>query len=219
MAQTLSVTEIAARATSQRPAFNVPWRPALQQYAAAYQNAAAGTRGVDPCMLAAIVARESGGQNILQIGLAPGPGCGVGLCQITSGVDWSVSSAPTYPNYGPLLDPNINLQVAAHEFLDPLLQMFPNNHIAVFAAYNVGGGAVKKEVAAGLSPDAWTTGHDYGTAVFSDWINFVAASLGVNVDWANHKPVAPAAPPTSGPLARPPQLVPGGDVNSDLSNN
>ena len=56
-------------------------------------------------MLAAIVCRETGGQNILQIGMAPGPGCGVGLTQITSGVDWSVASAPTYPGYGPLLDP------------------------------------------------------------------------------------------------------------------
>lgn len=183
--QTLPVPEVAARGAHQRPAFNVTWRPALMQYTAAYTRAAREASLVQPCMLAAIVARETGGQNILQIGLPPGPGCGVGLTQITSNVDWSVLSTPTYPGYGPLLDAHINLLVCAVEFLDPLLRTFPDAHVAAFAAYNAGPGAVRAAQGRGLSPDAWTTGHDYGAAVFESWINFTAASLGVTADWAH----------------------------------
>jgi hypothetical protein len=193
------------------------------KFASNFKNAAQGTQHVDACMLAAIVARESGGQNILQTGMAPGPGCGVGLCQITAGVDWSNGAAPAYPGFGSLLDPDVNLRVAAHAFLDPLLSMFPSNHIAAFAAYNAGPGNVQAELKKGLAPDAWTTGHDYGTDVFTSWINFAAASMGVNVDWAGHQVSAPAAPPSSGPLAPPrtPASV-GGPSQSDLgdlSNN
>jgi hypothetical protein len=184
----LSVQDVAAKGAQLRPDFKISWRPALAAYAAHYSLAAKATAHVQPCMLAAIVCRETGGQNILQIGIPPGPGCGVGLTQITSGVDWSVSSTPSYPGYGPLLDAQTNLRVCATEFLEPLLDMFPDNHLAAFAAYNVGAGNVQAELKDGLSPDAWTTGHDYGTAVFESWINFTAASCGDNADWANYKP-------------------------------
>jgi hypothetical protein len=171
----LTINQIATKGAQLRPAFNVPWRPALQAYAAQYLAAAKATDLVQPCMLAAIVARETGGQNILQIGMPPGPGCGVGLTQITSGVDWT------------LLDPQTNLRVCAHEFVEPLLTMFPDNHLAVFAAYNVGAGNVQQELKQGLSPDAWTTGQDYGAAVFQSWIDFTAASMGDTADWTNFK--------------------------------
>ncbi len=184
----LTVAQVAAKGAQLRPDFKISWRPALAAYAAQYTVAAKATDLVQPCMLAAIVCRETGGQNILQIGMPPGPGCGVGLTQITSGVDWSVASAPTYPGYGPLLDPQTNLRVCASEFLEPLLNMFSDNHLAAFAAYNVGAGNVQQELKEGLSPDAWTTGHDYGTSVFESWINFTAASCGDNADWANYKP-------------------------------
>ena len=66
--------------------------------------------------------------------------------------------------------------------------MFPDNHLAAFAAYNVGAGNVEQELKQGISSDAWTTGHDYGMLVFESWINFTAASCGDNVDWANYQP-------------------------------
>src|ERR1700743_3302095 len=118
MAKILSVQSIATLALERKPSFHVPWRPALMQYALMYSQAVRDCRLADPCMLAAIVARESSGQNILQRGVAPGPGCGVGLCQITSDVDWTNISAPYYPGYGNLLDALTNLEVGAHVFLE-----------------------------------------------------------------------------------------------------
>lgn len=185
--QALPVQAIAARGAQLKPALSVPWRPALMQYAAAYSDAAQKASLVQPCMLAAIVARETGGQNILQIGMPPGPGCGVGLTQITSNVDWTSPASPAYPGYGPLLDVATNLRVCAIEFLDPLLRMFPDNHVAAFAAYNAGPGAIAAALARGQSPDALTTGHDYGVAVFESWINFTAASIGAGVDWTTYR--------------------------------
>jgi len=158
------------------------------QYASFYSDAVVGCTLADPCMLAAIVNRESGGQNILQEGMAPGLNCGVGVCQITAGVSWTEIASPSYPGIpGSLLDPKTNLYVAAHYFLEPALERFPDNHVAAFAAYNLGSSGVSTELAEGLSPDSWTTGNNYGASVFQDWINFVAASIGENVDWASYK--------------------------------
>ena len=219
MTQFLSVSKIAEMAFRERPNFNVPWRPALMRYAEGYREAASDTAFVDPCMLAAIVARETGGQNVYQFGVPAGPGCGVGICQITSGVDWSVLSSPSFPGYGPLMNPDVNLQVSAKEFLDPLLRSFPGSHLSAFAAYNLGAKAVKQELRLGLSPDSWTTHHDYGTDVFTSWITFAAVSLGYNVDWANHKPTAPPAPPRRGPLASHVPHPFSRDPSSDLTND
>lgn len=183
----ISVPEVAQTDAQRRPSFDVPWHPALMRYAGQYRNAADRTARVTPCMLAAIVNRETGGQNIVQIGAPRGPGSGVGLTQITSGVDWSNLDDPIYPGYGSLLDPQINLDVCAIEFLEPLLVEFDGNHQAAFAAYNAGAGAVSQALALGLSPDAYTTGHDYGRSVFRDWIDFSAVSLGIDVetvDWS-----------------------------------
>src|SRR5580692_9393946 len=110
MGKILTVQAIAVIALSKKPAFRVPWRPALQQYSALYTEAVEGCKLADPCMLAAIVAQESGGANILQRGMAPGPGCGVGLGQITSGVDWSDPIHPKFQGYD-LFDPLQNLHV------------------------------------------------------------------------------------------------------------
>jgi hypothetical protein len=65
--------------------------------------------------------------------------------------------------------------------------MFPDNHLAVFAAYNVGAGNVQQELKEGLSPDAWTTGQDYGVAVFQSRSDFTPASMGDTADWTNFK--------------------------------
>jgi hypothetical protein len=185
---TLTVADVSAKGAAQKPRFNLPWRPAFMRYADGFERAAAETKLVQPCMLAAIVARETGGQNIFQIEMAPGAGCGVGLCQITSNINWGVLSAPTFPGYDPLLDPSVNLLVAAKDFLQPLLEEFPDSHLAAFAAYNAGPGNIDKALAAGLSPDERTTNHDYGSDVFASWINFTAASIGVVVDWTDYRP-------------------------------
>lgn len=181
----LTAPRLVALDIQQRPVFNVEWHPELMKYAAAYTTAAQSAAGrVTPCMLAAIVERESGGQNIYQAGIAHGPGCGVGLTQITFGVDWSDPAHPVYPKYGDLFDPAINLKVAAVEFLAPLLGQFPDNHRAAFAAYNAGAGAVSRALAQGKDPDSVTARGDYGSDVFFHWVNFVAVSLGESVDWS-----------------------------------
>lgn len=181
----LTVHQVAALCAQKRPAFNVPWRKAIMRYAALYTEAVAGCALTEPCMLAAIVDRESGGENILERGMIPGPGTGAGICQITFGTQWS-GPFPSFPGYGNLMDPLTNLRVAAHEFLEPALRKYPNDHVAAFAAYNLGIGGVGLELAEHLSPDAWTTGQDYGSSVFTDWINFSAASMNVDVAWSQY---------------------------------
>lgn len=182
-----SVYVIAQLAAKERPSFLMPRRPALMQYTELFDQAAKETASVDPCMLAAIVNHESGGRNVIHDCAAPGPGCGVGLCRIASGVVWSKSASPNYPGFGDPLDPLTNLRIAATEFLQPALDQFPFNHIAAFAAYNLGIDAVREEIAEGLDPDERTTGANYGHAVFSDWINFAATSRGYTADWSTWK--------------------------------
>ena len=183
----MTVTEIVAADAQARPAFHVPWRPALMALVSAF-NVASETRLVTPCIMAAVADRETNGQNIFQLGVPRGPGCGVGPWQITSGVDWTDLAHPTFPNYGDLTDVMVTARVAAHEFLEGVLEQFPSSHVAAFAAYNLGGGAVAREIAAGISPDAWTTDHDYGLDVFTRFVNFTAATQGVPVDWSTWKP-------------------------------
>jgi hypothetical protein len=181
----ITVQQVAALSATKKPAFMVPWRKALMKYAPLYTAAVAGCALTEPCMLAAIVDRESGGENLLQRGMIPGAGTGAGICQITWGVQWS-GVFPFYPGYGNLMDPLTNLRVAAHEFLDPALRKYPNDHIAAFAAYNLGIQGVGLELAQHLSPDAWTTGQNYGFSVFTDWINFSAVSMSVDVAWSQY---------------------------------
>lgn len=185
MALVLDVHSIAARDCAEKPDFAVTWRPALYALRGALAIARVTVK-VTPNMLAAIAARETGGLNVLQYGVPPGPGCGVGPWQITSGVDWSDPANPRYPGFGELLDPGVSARVAAACFLEPMLERFPGSHQAAFAGFNLGGGAVAQEIADGLPVDAWTTDHDYGADVFTHWINFAAVSFGANVDWASY---------------------------------
>jgi hypothetical protein len=194
VAATPSQAELAKRALTERPAFHVMAHPELMRYAANYSRAASGTAAVDPCMLAALVHRESGGQNILQYGMPAGPGCGVGLCQITSGVDWSNPATPVYPGFGLLLDIDVNLRVAATAFLDPLLKQFAGNHLAAFAAYNAGAGAVQNALRAGRSPDSVTAGGNYGSDVMATWLSFVASSLGTAIGTVSGDDFEPGPP-------------------------
>jgi hypothetical protein len=155
-------------------AFNAPSHPSLNALAVSINNQAKAG-GVPPCALAAIVANETGGRNVLQEGVAPGPGCGVGLCQITSGVDWTNMDQPTYQADGKswaLLDPSSNLFVAAKYYLAPNIfdllddrEKHPAQYAEfsgeilyfAFAAFNAGLGEVISAVRVGHDPDGYTT--------------------------------------------------------------
>jgi len=166
--------------------FNDPAHPALMQYRNDIQYAA-DQAGIPACLLAAIVWRESGGQNILQIGMQPGPGCGVGLTQITAGVDWSNPNDPTYQGYH-LMQPADNLYVAATFFLKGLVQNAQNaeqNNPQAFTAscrgqivfaaacgYNAGWGAVSAAMQQGVDADTKTT-NGYGADVLAKYITLV----------------------------------------------
>jgi hypothetical protein len=157
-------------------------------------NAAALQASVPACLLAAIVMRESGGQNILQVGMPAGPGCGVGLCQITYGVDWSDIKNPTLNGYALLL-PRNNLLVAATYFLAPAIsecQQYQQNNPQTFnlvargqlaygaaAIYNGGWGAMQSAIDNGCDVSNYTTGGDdgpYPVDVFAKYLAFCAAS-------------------------------------------
>ena len=153
-------------------------------------NTEAALANVPPCALAAIVDVETGGRNILQEGIPPGPDCGVGVCQITAGVDWSNPSHPTYEGID-LWNVADNLHVAAAFFLAPAItaatRLKAQNPSAfaqwgdgqilwyAFAAYNEGVGAVTKALAEGRNPDSGTT-DGYATRAMAAYLDFVQAS-------------------------------------------
>jgi Transglycosylase SLT domain len=162
-------------------------------------NTQARAASIPPCLLAAIVQRESGGENILEVGVPPGPGCGAGLCQITSGpISWAVLTNPQYKfqgQYWDLLDPSSNLFIAARAFLKPALvncatlvalcpqttSKFGNGQLAFYVAcsYNAGFSTVTNAVYAGQNPDFVTTfeqGSYYGSAVLATYEQYVTGS-------------------------------------------
>jgi hypothetical protein len=157
-------------------------------------NAAALQASVPACLLAAIVMRESRGRNILQVGMPAGPGCGVGLCQITYGVDWSDIKNPTLNGYA-LLIPRNNLLVAATYYLAPaisecsqfeqtkplLFNVCSRGQIAYGAAavYNGGWGAMQSAIGNGNDVSNYVTGGDdgpYCVDVYAKYLNFCKAS-------------------------------------------
>ena len=169
--------------------------PNINQWAAEINYACEGTT-VPPCLLAAIVQRESKGRNILQEGMPPGADCGVGLCQITSGVDWSSLTHPTYDQLD-LLTPSSNLHVAVNNFLEGLIKSATEAQAAspvsfeaacrgqiVFAAacgYNAGWGNVQRALIASADADSFiptTSGAEgpYGANVLELYTGFVEES-------------------------------------------
>lgn len=168
--------------------FNDPSAPSLNRLAREI-NGEAEIAKIPPCLLAAIVNRETGGRNVLQDGMSPGPGCGVGLCQITAGVDWK-DSHPRFAGYD-LLNESDNLYVAAAYFLAPLIasasriqrdnpQGFERSCrgqviYAAAAGYNGGFGMVLDAVAGGYDCDAHTT-NGYAADVFSHYLAFCEKS-------------------------------------------
>jgi hypothetical protein len=171
--------------------------PAIFALAASINGEAAYTK-VPPCALAAIIANETGGKNELQEGADPATGllpdgtqCGVGVCQITDGIDqpWN-PKRPTYAGFD-LLNPAQNMFVACEYFLAPAIKFAQGLQVAdpekfaqfgdgqvlfyAFAAYNEGEGAVKERFEGGQNPDNGTT-DGYAARAMKAYIGFVAAS-------------------------------------------
>jgi hypothetical protein len=169
--------------------FSDPSQPAINALANDI-NAQAEAAKVPACALAAIVDNESGGQNILQVGFSPGPGAGVGVCQITYGVNWTDLDHPTYQGLD-LWNPADNLKCAATYFLQPVIrnamalqasdptgfQVWGNGQVLwyAFASYNAGWGAVMAAYRGGRNPDSITT-DSYATRAFAAFVDFTGAS-------------------------------------------
>jgi hypothetical protein len=186
----MTVDEIALTDLTTNPDLNFPWRPDMMKYQVAIKAAIALTcprATVSQCMLAALIERESNFINGFQTGVPRGPGCGVGLTQITAGVNWSNPNDPMYAGLS-LLDPHSNLVVCLQSFLIPAINAFPGDHQAAFDAYNLGARGVKLEQAAGESPDQNTTGGNYGRSVFQSWITYAAILQQATVDWSSWVP-------------------------------
>ena len=165
---------------------------------------------VPPCALAAIVMRESGGRNVFQEGVPPGPGCGVGLTQITAGVVWTNPDDPRYQGYR-LLDEQQNLYVAAAYFLAPaikdalvLREQYADTMATfsgeilyfAFAAYNAGPRAVETAIKNGVDPDTRTTDH-YAAGTL-DWYHQFLTSSHATYDGPGAAPAAAGAPVGAG---------------------
>lgn len=150
---------------------------------------------VPPCALAAIVMRESGGQNIYQRGVPPGPGCGVGVTQITFGVNWTNESQPTFEYNGSTYQLNQipqNLYVAAAAFLAPAItqalalqkqwgdvmaQWSTQALYWAFGIYNAGYVPIQDCAENGTNPNSVTT-DDYCSGTYNLYQEAVAASGG-----------------------------------------
>lgn len=171
--------------------FDCPSDPAIQQWRA-YINAACAGTAVPPCLLAAIVKRETNGQNIFQIGMARGEGCGVGLAQITYGVNWANVDHPTLAGLDLTVAEN-NLRVAVSEFLKGLVAdavLAQRNSPLAFTAscegqvayavacgYNAGWGAVETAMQQGVDADFKTT-NQYAHEVYPRYLAYVNESHG-----------------------------------------
>lgn len=168
--------------------YHDPGRPALNAWAGII-NKEAG-RAFPPCLVAAVMNRETGGANVFQKGMPKGPGCGVGLMQITSSVDWSNVDDPMLYGYH-LMRPEDNIHCAVAFYLVPALivaarlqQNDPQGFEAachgqlaygVAAAYNAGPGALQKAVAGRFDVDTLTT-NDYASDVFDTYVAMAGAS-------------------------------------------
>jgi len=176
---------------------NVPSHPALQALRQQINDEAIIAK-VPPCLLAAIVWRETDGKNILQYGADPNTGilpdgttAGVGLTQITSGVDWSNPKDPTIHGYH-LLKESDNLYVSAAYYLAPLMASAARAQrdnpsefnvschgqqvYAIGAGYNGGWGTVQAAMANGTDADSNTT-DGYATDLQAKFDSLVSESL------------------------------------------
>lgn len=176
-------------------AFSATADPEVGPLADQINEACSGT-SIPPCFLAAIVKRESGGRNILEEGAVPGPGCGVGPCQITYDVNWADISRPTFKGESGrkylLQSVPDNLACAVVEFLTPLVGQMEELRASapslygqcaagqilkgVAAGYNAGEPAVKAAVLSGQQVDTVTEHGNYASDVFQSYLNFCLLS-------------------------------------------
>jgi len=175
----------------------VPFKPsdalsAVGRWAGSINNQSKAGR-VPPCALVAIVATETGGQNIFEIGVPQGPGAGAGLCQITDGVEWSNPDLPTFYGGGRqwgLMDPSSNLYVASRWFLAPAIdeclvlrerlpdamnRWSPEILFYAFASYNLGFGGVRDALLENDNPDRFTS-DSYATRAYASYKQYLAES-------------------------------------------
>jgi hypothetical protein len=130
------------------------WLPYVEHAARKYH--------LDPALILAVMDRETGdpkkiglgGRNVIGDG-----GHGHGLMQIDDG-----SHGAWLRAHHNGMDPASNIDYGA-SILAANIRQFPGNLTAAVAAYNAGAGAVSRVMREGLSPDAATTGHNYGSDV------------------------------------------------------
>ena len=109
-------------------------------------------------LLLAIASRESGMGLALDTDWTGDSGNGIGIMQIDRRYH------PEFTSQFANNDHQANIAYGA-EFLSGLIRQFPGDRPAAVAAYNAGAGRVRSALAAGLSPDAVTTGRDYSSDV------------------------------------------------------
>lgn len=137
---------------------------------------------VPPEIITAVMSRESNGQNIVGDG-----GHGRGLMQID---DRSHGSWLASHNQG--LDPASNIDYGT-SIIRQNLNAFGGDYKKALAAYNAGGGNVQAAVSRGLSADAYTTGHDYGSDVLSRAQGFKKYFDGSNTSSDNMRTSTPSS--------------------------
>lgn len=169
--------------------FNAPSHLELMAYASEL-NSESTIAKAPPCFIAAIMWRETGGQNIYQRDMPHSPGCGVGLTQITSSVDWSNPDDPTLAGFH-LMKPADNLYVCAAYYAVPLLSNAERlqrdnprafdvscrgqRAFAAAAGYNAGWGKVLLAIAKGVDADTYTT-NNYAADVLAKYETLVEES-------------------------------------------
>jgi len=117
---------------------------------------ASESSGVDPALLFAVMARETGGRNVVGDG-----GHGRGLMQIDdrSHGKWLAANEQG-------MNPETNVAYGAR-VLRANIDAFPGNLKAAVAAYNAGAGRVRAALAKGADPDTVTTGKNYAADVLA----------------------------------------------------
>ena len=127
-----------------------------------YVEAAARAYDLPPALIFAVMSRETNGRNVVGDG-----GHGRGLMQIDDRSWGSWLSAN-----GGGMDPASNIMKGA-AILRANINYFGGNVRDGVAAYNCGPGNVSAALRNGLSPDAYTTGHNYSADVLSRESMFV----------------------------------------------
>jgi spore coat assembly protein SafA len=142
---------------SESPLEKLSTRGSLPEPYSKYQDeimAASRKYNIPPEIITGVISRETNGQNILGDG-----GHGHGLMQID---DRYHSSFLRNNQNG--LNPASNIDYGTSILRDNL-DRYNGNYNKALAAYNAGQGNVDRAVANGRSPDAYTTGHNYGADV------------------------------------------------------